>query len=772
MTCRQDHLWVQNVLACDADVWIAEKGNFTPSSASNGSVNMPGCRGTCGNIVYYQQDVLGKEIKGLSNPGRNRYDLPMQAEGVYCIGPGYVPLDKTKFPPQPLGGGNLKDYIAANTSNWPNAGGNDERNWDSIGNAAVVMYTVFYRSSWVEPMQTTAQSATQWVVLGWIIVMIFTSYYLLNITVSITCAYYSEATIAEMEAVEKANKAKLELTSAVVDEDDEDAEGENQQGDDNEQDLKGFDSSLARDKVYKDMQTDKYPSCGNGCDLFRIPCGGCCWLCGKVATAITNKYTILKICANPLASVYQKCGKGFRICCHTVIRFAARCALPSEGKKASGDDDEGGEEDKGAKQAEDEPTKRGSPIVIRFRRIAKSIQASMTRMQEGFQRGAPVSVISVICMFGCMLTQGLQNANINLYKCECTDDDIMRSQDLTQMMPCDADGLCLVEALVDGQMQNVTTSLYKCIADVCVFHARQGYPCMNPWYNPLLALASKRLNNGAILQPSADEWMIGRKQWCTLGTNLHLALYGFAIIFLLELLVRYIAHQGFIQFFTMNLYGRRPGILGNVNYSNIVDTVCILATVAGIAITEFSASPTQILLANVSYFDPDGVTSPGVPWIFKLLRLATLIRLAIRTPALKSIPMVAVILRGFRGAGKVLFGVTVLIIMVFFFALLGKELFDFGYSNMNSRFRQLSDFSDLSQSIIPLLEIMVGSGWYDYLRAGVRCLGIIGFLYFALFFFIVNFQFLRIFIAIIVQNYEVRAACIPCLLPTALISGN
>ena len=120
--------------------------------------------------------------------------------------------------------------------------------------------------------------------------------------------------------------------------------------------------------------------------------------------------------------------------------------------------------------------------------------------------------------------------------------------------------------------------------------------------------------------------------------------------------------------------------------------------------------------------------------------------------------MVAVILRGFRGAGKVLFGVSVLLIMVFFFSLLGKELFDFGYSNMNARFKQLSAFSDLSQSIIPLLEIMVGSGWYDYLRAGVRSLGVIGFLYFALFFFIVNFQFLRIFIAIIVQNYEVCAA--------------
>ncbi len=760
MTCRQDHLWVQSVLSCYADVWKSERANYTPSSASNGSVHMPGCRGTCGSIVFYEKDLLAKELSNLDNPGRDKFDLPMPAQGVYCIGPEYQPLDKTKFPPQPLGGGNLKDYIAANTTKWPSAGGNDERNWDSIGNAAIVMYTVFYRSSWVEPMQTTAQSATQWVVLGWIIVMIFTSYYLLNITVAITCAYYSEASIAEAEAAEKARQAaKQDL--AIVEEENDDEGGEAEQEPENEQDLTGFTSKgLARDRVYSGMREDKYPACGKGCDVFYLPWMGVCFVCFKVATVIANKYKILQILDKPCMSVYNACGGGFRTCCHTCIRIAARCALPSEGpqeKEGEEGDGEGegdGEKEKGPAQPEH---KRESFLVIRVRRILKSIGGKITSWREAFHRGAPISVLSVICMFGCMLTQGLQNANINLYKCDCTDADLIRSYDWSLMKPCDADGLCLVESTVDGVLTNVTTSHYKCISDVCVFHANQGYPCINPWFNPLVDKVSRQLTGKAVVQPAAVEWMIGRQTWCTFGTNLHLALYGFALIFLLELLTRYIAHQGFVRFFTMELYERGTGPLGNVNIRNIIDSVCILATVAGIAITEFSAT-NQILLANVSYFDPDGVTSPGMPWVLKLLRLATLIRLAIRTPALKSIPMVAVILRGFRGAGKVLFGVSVLLIMVFFFSLLGKELFDFGYSNMNARFKQLSDFSDLSQSIIPLLEIMVGSGWYDYLRAGVRSLGVIGFLYFALFFFIVNFQFLRIFIAIIVQNYEVCAA--------------
>jgi hypothetical protein len=73
---------------------------------------------------------------------------------------------------------------------------------------------------------------------------------------------------------------------------------------------------------------------------------------------------------------------------------------------------------------------------------------------------------------------------------------------------------------------------------------------------------------------------------------------------------------------------------------------------------------------------------------------------------------------------------------------------------MSARFDALYDFRDISSSMLPLLEIMIGDGWYQYTKAGINSLGVPGFLYFSLFFFIVNFQFLRIFIAIIVQNYE------------------
>jgi hypothetical protein len=117
-----------------------------------------------------------------------------------------------------------------------------------------------------------------------------------------------------------------------------------------------------------------------------------------------------------------------------------------------------------------------------------------------------------------------------------------------------------------------------------------------------------------------------------------------------------------------------------LNFRNIIDSLCILATVAGIVLTEITFSPQQVLLANVDYFNP---TAPGfrmghLPWIWKLLRLATLIRLGIRVATFAQIPVVAVILRGFRGAERVVTGLMFLILMIFFFALLGKEIFDYG----------------------------------------------------------------------------------------------
>lgn len=199
VTCRQDHIYSPEVLSCYGDVWAAWQKNFTPTSQQNGSNVAEGCRGTCGNNIFLSSKVLGSQstVTELGVEGTGLFNKTVRSQGVFCIGPQYSPMDKTKFPPVPLGGSDLKDYIAADVRNWPSAANNDMRNWDSIGNAAIVMYTVFYRSSWTEAMQRTSAASGDYVIIAWILVLLLTSYYLLNITVSITCNYYSEATVAE-----------------------------------------------------------------------------------------------------------------------------------------------------------------------------------------------------------------------------------------------------------------------------------------------------------------------------------------------------------------------------------------------------------------------------------------------------------------------------------------------------------------------------------------------------------------------------------------------
>lgn len=73
---------------------------------------------------------------------------------------------------------------------------------------------------------------------------------------------------------------------------------------------------------------------------------------------------------------------------------------------------------------------------------------------------------------------------------------------------------------------------------------------------------------------------------------------------------------------------------------------------------------------------------------------------------------------------------------------------------MQQRFEMLSNFQDLPSSILPLMQIMTGSGWYEYARTGTNSIGLFGFVFFCLYYFVVFFQFQRIFIAIIVQNFE------------------
>ena len=717
--CRMNQLYDLNTINCFSDVWSTERTNFTPSSQTKNGLSQPGCQGTCGSVAYYKQEYLSTEVN-LNVEGVDNNENPIMGDAVYCIGPDFAPLDKTQFPPSPAGvkGGSMADYVNANLTNWPSFGNNDPRNFDDIGHAAIVLYTIFYRNGWTEPVAPAIAIAGTPVVVAWILVMVFVSYYLLNITVSITCAHYSEATETELLDATRREADKL---PPVFDDDDAGAEDDE---DDEEEDA-GGPQKTTRDNLLELLKGEDYPWCGRGCDV--------CTMIGKGLTAARNfvaaiveskQNVIYKICKIPCNSIQDALGACFKTCCHKFISCSIFLVFPGFKKRPK--PEEGAEEG----DEDDLPEELGSSIMSR---------------------------ISVICMLGCMLTQGLQFSQISLYKCACSDTEIKQLENFDSLINCNSMGLCIAE--FDNLNGTMINSNQTCVYGKCLTRSFQGYACYNPRFNRIVHAGNF---TGGLPQPAAEEWMASRVSWCNFGMLLHFALYGWAFIFLLELCARFLAHQGLLNFFTDILDPEKdPTSRMLPNFMNIIDTVCILATVAGIFFTEFtlqsfsltSFMDTQLLLAGVSFDMPSG-DDTGFPWVFKLLRLATIVRIAIRTSTVAKIPAVAIILRGFRGPEKVLFGIILLLLCVFFSSLTGKELFDYGYSNMSYRFEMLSNFKDLSSSMLPLMQIMCGSGWYDYAKAGTKSIGLLGFIFFCIYYFVVFFQFQRIFIAVIVQNFE------------------
>ena len=642
--CRLDHLYDLNVINCFSDVWGTTETNFTPSSQTVEGLGKPGCQGTCGSVMFYRKDLLGTELS-LSVEGVDKNENPRSGDSVYCIGPEYLPLDKTQFPPSPAGvkAGSIRDYKHANLTNWPSFGNNDPRNFDDIGHAGIVLYSIFYRNGWTGPVAPAMAIAGEPIVIGWILVMVFVSYYLLNITVSITCDHYSKST----EQEERDRLQRIAENAPPVFDDDDDGGGEEEE---EEEEDNFADSKTTRKKLLDEMKEDGYPWCGRGCDCFTLMGIGLTTVRDFCSTFIKNKQPFVHgLCRKPCIAIQDALGNCFRTCCHTFIVCSIRLVFPDEKQVKRLDEDD------------DDDVEQAAPVLD----------------------NSLMSRVSVICMLGCMLSQGLQNSNMSLYKCACSDTQLKQLEAFDSLRDCTPAGDCLAE--FDNPNGTIMLSNQTCVYKKCLDNSFQGYACYNPRFNRLVHASNI---TGGLPQPAAEQWMSERGNWCTFGMLLHFVLYGWALIFLLELCSRFLAHQGWANFFT-NVLEREKGERLMPNFRNIVDSICILATVVGIVLTEvtlvqFSLDDimgTQVLLAGVAFTNPTGDSS-GFPWVFKLLRLATLIRLGIRTGAVAQIPAVAVILRGFRGPEKVLLGIILLLLVVFFSSLMGKELFDYGYSQV------------------------------------------------------------------------------------------
>ena len=110
VVCRMDHLYDLNTDGCFGDVWDYEppssdpKAGFVPTSTDKNKRPRAGCQGTCAGVRYFSNTSLGREIN-LNAVGIDNQGNPAIGNQVYCIGPDFVPLDKTgmKLPPKSAG---------------------------------------------------------------------------------------------------------------------------------------------------------------------------------------------------------------------------------------------------------------------------------------------------------------------------------------------------------------------------------------------------------------------------------------------------------------------------------------------------------------------------------------------------------------------------------------------------------------------------------------------------------------------------------------------
>jgi hypothetical protein len=482
----------------------------------------------------------------------------------------------------------------------------------------------------------------------------------------------------------------------------------------------------------------------------------------------------------------------------------------------------------------------------------------------------PFNKATLVMMIAYLFTLAAQDDSINAFKCGCSVID-----DLTYAKRC-AIGPGLVKDEASKQDPRCPLGT-KCFGGYCTT-AWSGVACVNPYQNPL----TKALKLPSSTTSSEEEWLATRTTLCGRGALLHYVLLGWAAFFVMELVVRYVGHQGFLNFFTAkSKYKKKhpddpvpksfvPRTI--VNAPNVLDAVCILATAGGIFLTEFTLE-VQVLNANISLLQTQGdegwsFLTPTGPRVLKFLRLFIVARVAFRLiPIVASVPIVAVILRGFRGVTTIMVAFCLLLIMVFFFTLFGRELFlyygpDQGCNECleceqvgvgrvckdacsdvkfdgcavfksadscnlnickwippstaalsafdakikdaeravfreepgtpaleaaelalktleaappngvclfdktkggvcranlaNGHFQAVLTFDTLNEGLQLLLDIVIGANWYANTVEGVTEMGVPGMLFFILFFYVTNYQFLRLFVCIIAANYELE----------------
>ena len=131
-----------------------------------------------------------------------------------------------------------------------------------------------------------------------------------------------------------------------------------------------------------------------------------------------------------------------------------------------------------------------------------------------------------------------------------------------------------------------------------------------------------------------------------------------------------------------------------------------------------------------------------------VLRALRVLRILKLTKHLKELKILAT--RAFGSPVVVIYAFLVTLTFIFIVALFGNQLFRKSTTFADAR----NDFQYILEAMKAMIEFLFGDRYFEGIDAGFEAADFVGICFFIIYFYIANFVILRIFIAIILENFE------------------
>ena len=237
--------------------------------------------GSCPDALIFNQQPYIVKAKNIEAAGTVLEQKTVAQ--LRCLGPNTI---TGSFGPQAVRFANFEglpvfnEYVPVNYTIWEPV---TDFNFDNLQLASMVMFSFFFKNSWVQFMELTVEATHGAVTFVFMGIIISISYYLLNLTVGIMCLNFSESIREE----------KLAGGGGGEEEEEEEEEEEDPDGDDDSED--GDLEQGMRKELLDALDTDDAPCMGNACFPLHLIVPLVCKVLELSATVIITKVLIIKL---------------------------------------------------------------------------------------------------------------------------------------------------------------------------------------------------------------------------------------------------------------------------------------------------------------------------------------------------------------------------------------------------------------------------------------------------------------------------------------------